>query len=37
VQDSQLYTLLDSGDYGEHELERKIPEAGFNAYTFTFG
>jgi thiol-disulfide isomerase/thioredoxin len=37
VQGSQLYTLFDSSDYGEHELELKIPKAGFNAYTFTFG
>ena len=37
VQGSQLYTLFDSNDYGEHELELKIPKAGFNVYTFTFG
>ena len=34
---SQLYTLFDSDDYGEHLLELTIPKAGFNAYTFTFG
>jgi thiol-disulfide isomerase/thioredoxin len=37
IQGSQLYTLFDSEDYGEHRLELTIPKAGFNAYTFTFG
>jgi thiol-disulfide isomerase/thioredoxin len=37
VQASQLYTLFDSKDYGEHELRIEIPKAGFMAYTFTFG
>jgi thiol-disulfide isomerase/thioredoxin len=37
IQGSQLYTLFDSTDYGEHELELDIPKAGLNAYTFTFG
>jgi thiol-disulfide isomerase/thioredoxin len=37
VEGSQLYTLFDSDDYGEHRLEIKIPKAGFSAYTFTFG
>jgi thiol-disulfide isomerase/thioredoxin len=37
IQGSQLYTLFDSKDYGEHQLELKIPKAGFTAYTFTFG
>ena len=37
VEGSQLYTLFDSDDYRDHELELKIPKSGFNAYTFTFG
>jgi len=37
VQASKLYQLFDSSDYSEHILEIKIPEAGFNAFTFTFG
>ncbi len=37
IEGSQLYTLFDSEDYGEHLLELKIPQAGFHAYTFTFG
>lgn len=37
VQASQLYTLFDSGDYSEHTIDIQIPEAGFNAFTFTFG
>jgi len=34
---SQLYTLFDSTDYSEHLLEIKIPDRGFQAFTFTFG
>jgi hypothetical protein len=37
IEGSQLYTLFDSEDYGEHLLQLKIPKAGFHAYTFTFG
>jgi len=37
IQDSRLYTLFDSNDYDEHFLRLKIPKAGFNAFTFTFG
>jgi thiol-disulfide isomerase/thioredoxin len=37
IDGSRLYTLFDSEDYGEHLLELKIPKAGFQAYTFTFG
>ena len=32
-----LYTLFKSTDYGDHVLEITIPEAGFEAFTFTFG
>lgn len=32
-----LYTLFDSSEYGDHVLEITIPNAGFEAYTFTFG
>jgi len=34
---SDLYTLFSSDDYQEHTIEIQIPEAGFNAFTFTFG
>ncbi|WP_419728821.1 redoxin domain-containing protein [Lichenicola sp.] len=37
IQGSRLYTLFDSSDYGEHELELDIPRAGLSAFTFTFG
>jgi cytochrome c biogenesis protein CcdA/thiol-disulfide isomerase/thioredoxin len=37
VQGSQLYNLFDSKDYTDHLLEIKIPDAGFQAFTFTFG
>lgn len=32
-----LYTVFDSTDYGDHVLEIAIPDAGFEAFTFTFG
>lgn len=34
---SDLYTLFDSEEYREHVMEITIPEAGFEAFTFTFG
>ncbi len=37
VQMSELYTLFDSNDYSEHTIDIEIPEAGFEAFTFTFG
>jgi cytochrome c biogenesis protein CcdA/thiol-disulfide isomerase/thioredoxin len=37
VAGSQLYTLYDSMDYNDHVIEISIPDAGFEAYTFTFG
>jgi len=37
VQESRLYTLSDSGDYGQHVMTLAIPKAGFEAFTFTFG
>ena len=36
VQMSQLYTLFNSSDYREHDIEIDVP-AGFKAFTFTFG
>ncbi len=36
VQMSQLYTLFNSNDYREHNIEIEAPE-GFKAFTFTFG
>ncbi len=38
VNKSQLYTLFDSDDYGEHTMEIEIPLPGnFEVFTFTFG
>ncbi|TPG04300.1 thioredoxin family protein [Rhodanobacter glycinis] len=37
VQTSRLYTLFDSDDYREHSLTLRIPQAGLQIYTFTFG
>ena len=37
IQASQLYTLFDSSDYSDHVIEITIPDAGFEAFTFTFG
>ncbi len=37
VQASRLYTLFDSSVYSEHTIEIAIPDAGFQAFTFTFG
>lgn len=37
VEMSQLYTLFDSNDYTEHIIDIETPDAGFNAFTFTFG
>ena len=37
VQMSELYTLFDSTDYTEHIIDIQIPDAGFQAFTFTFG
>lgn len=34
---SQLYTLFNSTDYADHSLEIDIPQAGLEAFTFTFG
>lgn len=37
VKDSELYTLFDSDDYSDHVIEINITQAGFQAFTFTFG
>lgn len=37
VRESRLYTLFDSTDYRDHTLELRIPKAGLQAFTFTFG
>jgi thiol-disulfide isomerase/thioredoxin len=37
VQESRLYTLYDSADYGSHILTIAIPKAGLQAFSFTFG
>jgi hypothetical protein len=37
VHESRLYTLFDSGDYRDHMVTITIPQAGFSAFTFTFG
>jgi len=37
ISGSALYTLFNSEDYSEHTIEINIPQAGFDAFTFTFG
>jgi hypothetical protein len=37
VGSSQLYTLFDSDEGGEHTADISISAAGFEAFTFTFG
>lgn len=37
VSNPDLYTVFDSTNYGDHVLEITIPDAGFEAFTFTFG
>lgn len=37
VSNPDLYTVFNSTDYGDHVLEISIPDAGFEAFTFTFG
>jgi hypothetical protein len=37
IMDAKLYTLFDSDNYAERIIEIEIPEAGFEAFTFTFG
>lgn len=37
ISGSDLYTLFDSTEYTSHEIIIEIPEAGLEAYTFTFG
>lgn len=37
IQQNKLYQLVSSPESGEHTLEIQIPQAGFQAFTFTFG
>lgn len=37
VDKSELYTIFDSNDYKDHEVEINIEQPGFEAFTFTFG
>lgn len=37
VQSSELYNLYNSSNYYEHVIDIKIPDAGLQAFTFTFG
>ena len=37
VRESRLYTLFESTDYRDHIVNITIPQAGFSAFTFTFG
>lgn len=37
IQSSQLYQLIKSDTSGDHTIDIQIPDAGFNAFTFTFG
>ncbi len=36
IRENRLYTLFNSTDYDEHELEVEVPNAGLSAFTFTF-
>lgn len=37
IKDEKLYPLIQDTDYGTHTLRIKIPKAGLQAFTFTFG
>jgi len=37
VQDEKLYSIFDGENYGQYDLEIRIPESEFKAFTFTFG
>ena len=37
IKDEQLYSLIEDTAYGRHTLRIEIPEAGLQAFTFTFG
>jgi thiol-disulfide isomerase/thioredoxin len=37
IKDNKLYQLVNGSDYANHMLELDIPDAGLDAYTFTFG
>lgn len=37
VKNSELYTPFDSNDYTDHVIEITVNQAGFEAFTFTFG
>ncbi|MBE7209463.1 MAG: redoxin domain-containing protein [Gluconacetobacter diazotrophicus] len=37
IRESRLYTLFDSTDYGEHQVELSVPAPGLSVFTFTFG
>lgn len=37
VNEHTLYTIVNGDEYAEHTLEISVPEAGLEAYAFTFG
>ena len=37
VSKSMLYTLFDSNNYTDHEVEITVSDPGFRGFTFTFG
>ncbi|MEI6660052.1 MAG: redoxin family protein [bacterium] len=37
IKDAKLYPIIEGSDYGSHQLKIKIPKAGLQAFTFTFG
>jgi len=37
IKDETLYSLISDSDYGKHILRIVIPDAGLQAFTFTFG
>jgi len=37
VHDEKLYSIFEGENYGQYDLEIRISESGFKAFTFTFG
>lgn len=37
IKENTLYNIVQGLDYGEHELEIRVPGYGLNVFTFTFG
>ena len=37
IKEDTLYTIISGTEYGSHTLEIEVPNAGLNAFAFTFG